>query len=385
MAKVQIGNSVKQISNNLFVSSQVKSIDLDSWYMELFDTLPVYKYYMDVNRIDEDEDFDIFNKIYTDIVATGDFEVLDYEYNKVKNNNGIPGVTRPRSSDDTKTSNKYEIYASKFILVSKTEPVMICCEYEGITVMSHIGVDKVNEIVDKYLSGYNQEDDSVKCYVVVKDPDMYLNDFTIDLKGDLDFDLYNDGFEDIHSTIIHSIEKDKNGLYLLYGKPGTGKSTYIRHLIKECSTDKRKFVYVPSQLFGDFTDPALLPFLMRNKGCVFIIEDCENLVTVDDGIRSDGITDLLNMTDGLLADALNIKIICTFNTDYHKIDDALLRPGRCRCKYEFNLLEKDKANKVAKKLGLSEVNKDVSLAELFNPEAEFTDEKKKKIGFTVKK
>ena len=385
MAKIKIGNSVKQISNNLFVSSQVRSIDLDSWYMELFDTLPVYKYYMEVNRIDEDEEFDIFNKIFNDIIKTGDFEPLNYEYNKVKNNNGIPGVTRPRSSDDTKTSNKYEIYASKFVLVSKTEPVMIVCEYEGITVMSHIGVDKVNEIVDKYLSGYNQEDESVKCYVVVKDPDMYLNDFTIDLDGDLDFDLYNEGFEEIHNTIVHSIEKDKNGLYLLYGKPGTGKSTYIRHLIKECRTEKRKFVYVPSKLFEDFTDPAILPFLMRNKGCVFIIEDCENLVTVDGGIRSDGITDLLNMTDGLLADALNIKIICTFNTDYHKIDDALLRPGRCRCKYEFNLLDKDRANKVAKKLNLPVVNKDVSLAELFNPETEFFDERKKKIGFTVNK
>ena len=180
-----------------------------------------------------------------------------------------------------------------------------------------------------------------------------------------------------------SIENDKNGLYLLYGKPGTGKSTYIRHLIKECGNDKRKFIYVPSKLFEDFTDPTILPFLLRNKGCVFIIEDCENLVTVDDGIRSDSITDLLNMTDGLLADALNIKIICTFNTDYEKIDDALMRPGRCRCKYEFNLLDKTKANKVAKKFGLGKVDKDISLAELFNPELDFVEEKKRKIGFSV--
>ena len=82
--------------------------------------------------------------------------------------------------------------------------------------------------------------------------------------------------------------------------------------------------------------------------------------------------------------ALNIKIICTFNTDYSKIDEALLRPGRCRCKYEFTPLDKNKANKVAEKLALKKVDKDVTLAELFNPEMEFKDEKKRKIGFTLK-
>ena len=271
------------------------------------------------------------------------------------------------------------------ILVSNKEPVMIYLDFEMINVVTHLGTDKIEEVVNKYLKKYDQEDDRVKCYVIVKDPDLYLDNFNVDIEGKLDFDLYNDGFEEAHKSIVNSILKDKNGLYLLYGKPGTGKSTYIRHLISECETDKRKFIYVPSKLFADFTDPAILPFLLRNRGCVFVIEDCEDLITVDDGERSDGISDLLNMTDGILADALNIKIICTFNTDYHKIDEALLRPGRCKCKYEFELLDKDRANKVAEKLGLKKVDKDVSLAELFNPEIEYTSEskKKKKIGFNV--
>ena len=380
MVKVNIGNTVKEVGNNLYAMSQMKCVDQDHWYMEIFDALPVYRYSMDINRIDEDEDFDIYNVIFNDLVASGDFVPLSYDYGKLNY-----GKTKPRCEESVEESNTEKIETNRFILVSNKEPVMIYLDFEMINVVSHLGTDKIEEVVNKYLKKYDQEDDRVKCYVIVKDPDLYLDNFNVDIEGKLDFDLYNDGFEEAHKSIVNSILKDKNGLYLLYGKPGTGKSTYIRHLISECETDKRKFIYVPSKLFEDFTDPAILPFLLRNRGCVFVIEDCEDLITVDDGERSDGISDLLNMTDGILADALNIKIICTFNTDYHKIDEALLRPGRCKCKYEFELLDKDRANKVAEKLGLKKVDKDVSLAELFNPEIEYTSEskKKKKIGFNV--
>lgn len=376
--EIKIGNATKQISNSLFVKSCTYSVDPNYWYGELFGKFPTYRYYININRVDEDEEFDIFNVIYNDLIKTGDFEPLIYEYNKQK----VKGIVPKVAGEADKLSD--EVYVERFYLVLKDEPVLIYYECDSLYVLTHLGTEKIEEVVNKYLVGYNQDDQNTKCYIIVKEPDLYLSDFNIDLKGELDFDLYNEGFEDIHKTITKSIIEDKNGLYLLYGKPGTGKSTYIRHLIKECGTDKRKFVYVPSSLFEDFTDPGILPFLLRNKGCIFIIEDCENLVTVDGGGRSDGITDLLNMTDGLLADALNIKIICTFNTDYTKIDEALLRPGRCRCKYEFDLLEKDKANKVAEKFKLEKVDKDVSLAELFNPEIEFTEgKKKKKLGFKV--
>ena len=375
MINFKVGNSNKQISNDLYVKSMASNVDASYWYSEIFDTLPIYTYYVYINRSDEDEAFDIYNVIYNDLIRTGDFEPLIYDYCK------YDGESKNHSKEVSENDKKYHV--SRFYLVWKNEPAMIYYDYDGLYIMSHLGTEKISEIVEKYLKDYDQEDTKIKCYVIVKEPDLYLSDFDIELDTDLDFDLYNDGFKDVHNSIKKSIENDKNGLYLLYGKPGTGKSTYIRHLIKECGDDKRKFIYVPSKLFEDFTDPTILPFLLRNKGCVFIIEDCENLVTVDDGIRSDSITDLLNMTDGLLADALNIKIICTFNTDYEKIDDALMRPGRCKCKYEFNLLDKEKANKVAKKFGLGKVDKDISLAELFNPELDFVEEKKRKIGFAV--
>ena len=384
MAELKLGNITKQISNNLFVNANTRAIDPCYWYMELFDRIPVYQFYMEVHRSDADEKIDIYNVIFNDLISSGEFEPMLYEYNKSKKKEKESSMAFLNDDEDSTVWDDKDIYTSRFYLVSKNEPLMIYYEYENLNIITHLGTEAIDNVVEKYIKKYNQDNDKVKCYAIVKDPDMYLNDCDIELDGDLDYDMYNEGFEEVHKRIVHSIEKDKNGLYLLYGKPGTGKSTYIRHLIKECGTEDRKFIYVPCKLFDALTDPTSLNFLMRNRGNVFIIEDCENLVTVDDDIRSDGITDLLNMTDGLLSDALNIKIICTFNTDYEKIDEALLRPGRCRCKYDFDLLDKDRANKVAEKFKIQKVDKDISLAELFNPEETFMEEKKKRIGFNVK-
>lgn len=364
---------VSKITNNLFVKSTTYNIDAGYMYMEMFNHYPTYKYTVDINRIDDEEDFDIYDAIFKDLEKSGDFETILYEYNKDILRDDIPHSDRHKSK---------VVYVDRFFLVKKDEPVMIYYEYDCLMIVSHLGIGKIDEIFEKYLKKFDQEDTKVKCYVVVKDPDMYLDSIDIKLNGDLDLDLYNEGFDEIHNEIVRSINEDDNGLYLLYGEPGTGKTTYIKHLIKKCATEKKKFIYVPSKLFEDFTDPSILPFLLKNKGCVYVIEDCENLITVDDGYRSDGISDLLNMTDGILSDGLKIKIICTFNTDFTKIDEALLRPGRCRCKYEFKLLDKNRANKAAEKLNLKKVNKDVSLAEFFNPDIEHKDDKKKKIGFS---
>jgi ATP-dependent 26S proteasome regulatory subunit len=80
---------------------------------------------------------------------------------------------------------------------------------------------------------------------------------------------------------------------------------------------------------------------------------------------------------------LNIKIICTFNTDIEKVDKALLRKGRMIASYEFKPLSKEKANKLLSSWGYTPADKEMVLADLFNMDKKGFENSKnlKKIGF----
>lgn len=155
---------------------------------------------------------------------------------------------------------------------------------------------------------------------------------------------YNDDFVHEDEKIKKFIEdKDKSGLVILHGEKGTGKTTYIRNLIN--TNPSRKFVYVTPDLVEMLGQPAFTSFLNTLSDHIIILEDCENVIRDrrTTGMTS-GVSTLLNMSDGLLADDLGIKFICTFNADIKDIDSALMRKGRLVSKYEFKPLTVEKTN-----------------------------------------
>jgi ATP-dependent 26S proteasome regulatory subunit len=117
-------------------------------------------------------------------------------------------------------------------------------------------------------------------------------------------------------------------------------------------------------------DPVFISMLEDNEGSILIIEDAEEtIMSRDSGGNNLAVSTLLNLTDGLLADVLNLKIICTFNTDIQNLDIALLRPGRLRAKYEFKELSPEKAQVILDKQGLDKkVSGPMTLAQLYNQE-----------------
>jgi len=139
---------------------------------------------------------------------------------------------------------------------------------------------------------------------------------------------------------------------------------------------------------GAITNPDLISILIDNPNSVFIIEDAENIVVDRDQDGHSPVSALLNISDGLLSDCLDIQIICSFNTDISKIDNALMRKGRLIAKYEFKELEANKAQILSNKLGFTtSLSTPMTLAAIYNQEESDFQQKKRRnaIGFKPQK
>ena len=195
-------------------------------------------------------------------------------------------------------------------------------------------------------------------------------------------DNYNDDFTEIHKTILKRLsKKNDKGLLLLHGKPGSGKTSYIRYLI---SMLRKNIVFLPPNMAGSITGPNLISILIDNRDSIFIIEDAENIVIDRERTGGSPVSALLNISDGLLSDCLNIQIICSFNTDISKVDSALMRKGRLIANYEFKELEVQKAQALSDKLGFETlIEKPTLLTAIYNQEEKDFQQGKKyePIGF----
>ncbi|MEL6593348.1 MAG: AAA family ATPase, partial [Bacteroidota bacterium] len=193
---------------------------------------------------------------------------------------------------------------------------------------------------------------------------------------------YNDDFAEIDQLIVKSLDEPSSGLILLHGEPGTGKTSYIKYLISKF--EKRSFIFVQNEFVKELLKPEFVTFILRHKDVVLIIEDAERVIRSRD-YASEGsvVSTILQLTDGLFSDYLNLKIICTFNSSLEKIDSALLRKGRMIASYEFKPLALTKAQKLSQKLGFNGVEKAMTLADLYKmQQRDFQPTERKKIGFS---
>jgi hypothetical protein len=184
-------------------------------------------------------------------------------------------------------------------------------------------------------------------------------------KQDVDLSLhYNDGFDAVDEQLKRELsDENGSGLYLLYGAPGTGKSSYIKYLIHQVN---KRMVFLPPKVALNLDDFALTDFLLDNRNIILVIEDAEELLKADNNARTSAISMLLNLTDGILGDGLGIKIIATFNTELHQIDPALMRKGRLKLMYEFNKLNIPKSKTLLSHLGVEkEVQNPMNLSEIY--------------------
>jgi hypothetical protein len=186
---------------------------------------------------------------------------------------------------------------------------------------------------------------------------------------------YNDDFVDQYNKVCGLIDDNDTGLVLWHGAPGVGKTSVLRHLMTKGFN--RKFLFIPSGYAEMLGEPGFNNLLIQPeyKGCVLVIEDAESLIKKTQE-RSAGMSNILNLTDGLMKDVFGCLIIATFNVHIAAIDQALVRGGRLKARYEFKKLSLEKV------FAINEIAEEMTLAEIFHSTE--TIEEEKVIGFKTK-
>ena len=201
----------------------------------------------------------------------------------------------------------------------------------------------------------------------------------------LDIELnYGKGFGELYSYICdHMSFPTQKGLVLFHGLPGTGKTFLIRKLINDLS-DKKQVIYIPPDMVYELSSPKFLPFLIENQNSILVIEDGENVIKSRRSEKNQAVANLLNVADGLLSDALNTQILCTFNCKIGDVDDALLRKGRLIAQHEFKELSTEDSQTLLDSLKIDfKATKPMTLADIYNCKETSFKEEKKGLGFTI--
>lgn len=196
-----------------------------------------------------------------------------------------------------------------------------------------------------------------------------FNDWKSNIKGNYNDDLPYDKMNDV-------IRSDKAGLIMLYGIPGTGKTSLVKSLIND--NRDTNFIFVDTSVCESISDGLFLDFLQENKNSVIVFEDCEKLLFSRDETVNESIGTILNLTDGIIAESMKIKFICTFNCDLDKVDKALMRKGRLSIGYEFKKLSLEKTRAI-----YPDAKEEMTLAEAHNhlDDNGYKEKKRTKIGF----
>ena len=200
---------------------------------------------------------------------------------------------------------------------------------------------------------------------------------------------YGEGFPQWHGDFLGMLRERRAGLSILDGPPGTGKTSYLRHLMLELK-DSHRFYFIGSANLRLLRDAEFVDFwaserrMHSDSSLVVILEDAEAALMPRGSDNRQEVSLLLNITDGILGEFLRLQVVCTINCALKELDQALRRPGRMMAHHYFGPLDATRARTLADRLGrtLPEVSAPgYTLAEIFSGQLDPTRRDRGRIGF----
>lgn len=193
---------------------------------------------------------------------------------------------------------------------------------------------------------------------------------------------YGAGFNKTYKKMVDKLNENGSFMFLYHGDPGSGKSYLIKHLT---SVIDREFIFIPSSCFGQLSSPDFISLLLTKKEAVLILEDAEQAIQARGGNGNDSaVSTLLNLSDGVLGNVLNIGLILSYNCDKQLVDKAILRKGRLSQEVFFGPLKTEDAQRLMKHLGKDvKVTKPMTLADIYGVEIDTGSipQQEKQMGF----
>lgn len=336
--------------------------------------LPVFKFYA----------FGNFHTILGE--ANWDFKSL-YEQHKnkiLRSEREISNLTRKRHSTDWDA-----------VLLRWDHDTFLLCRHNCRVFAPTIEkADQVlHELVEKY-GKKRQRKKKTPSFHILNVQTMDIDTEEVEIKRKFihspeDLSLhYGDDFVDWEKDFIKRLTSTSTGVSLFQGVPGTGKTSYIRHLISKLC-NRCRFYYLPTTQYHLITQASMVGFWRgQNKrydkqAKIIILEDAEQILMKRENDNRDEVSNLLNLSDGLLGEFFNMHLICTINCKVDDLDAAVLREGRMVTYREFPRLTRGQAQRLANKFGRTLPERDdYSLAEIYsvgNNGAQKTE--RKTIGF----
>lgn len=199
---------------------------------------------------------------------------------------------------------------------------------------------------------------------------------------------YGEDFPEWEGWFTGMLRRGRNTISILQGDPGTGKTSFLRHLIVRMRKTHR-FYFLP---------PNEVSFLLRASALGFWLAECKRanqrppILIIEDGEKAllrrgpdnhQDVSNILNVADGLLGHCIRAHVICTVNCPEGEIDPAVTRPGRLLSWRPFRRLNRSEAQRLAdhRRLAIPD-REDYTLADIYHTDRrQVTWEQTRRAGF----